>query len=178
LGVDRNPAGHYHFECPLFVEDSMFERLAVAILACLILLSPVASGCASPDEPEEEPDMGGADSATMRERIEPGADGETFELVDCGDATIAADVSVVDFEFEPGEPSVGSGEVIRFTIQEMSRHTVTSGRDDAPDSGDLFESGYLESGETFCVRALEAGDFPFYCRIHPISMTGTIRVGS
>ena len=56
---------------------------------------------------------------------------------------------------------------------DATRHTVTSGTDDTADG--TFDSGDVEAGDTFSFTFTEAGDFAYFCDIHP-PMTGTVIV--
>ncbi len=123
------------------------------------------------DQGDGEADQGTADTALD----EGNGSGPPFEVVDCDAATIATDVSVVDFDFEPSDPSVNVGEVIRFTHEGTVPHTVTSGRQ-GENPAELFDSGSLEAADTYCLQANQAGSYPYFCTIHPVQMTGTIEV--
>jgi plastocyanin len=86
------------------------------------------------------------------------------------DAPAGADsgaITIADFAF--GESiSVGTGATVTVTNADSVGHTWTS------DDG-LFASGFLEGGDSFQFDFAEAGEFAFFCEIHP-SMAGTITV--
>ncbi len=84
-----------------------------------------------------------------------------------GDA--AATVTIVDFEFDPSELTVSSGDVIAVTNEGDNRHTFTS-----DDAGFDLELEAGDSGDA-TVATSEPGTYPFQCTIHP-NMTGTITV--
>src|ERR671912_1242452 len=79
-----------------------------------------------------------------------------------------ADVSIVDFSFEPATLDVAAGSTVVWTNDGLAPHTVT---------GDFADSGVLEPGQTFSHTFAESGEFSYVCAIHP-NMTGTIQVSA
>jgi plastocyanin len=79
-------------------------------------------------------------------------------------------VSIVDFAFNPKTITVPVGTTVRWTNTGNAPHTVTS-----TSSPKAFDSGTLNSGDTFQHTFTTAGQFPYRCSIHP-SMTGTVIV--
>ena len=80
-----------------------------------------------------------------------------------------AEVSIVDFGYEPGEVTVTGGEVVVFTNDGAVDHTAT---------GDELDSGAQRPGATFRYvtdEVDEATAVEFSCSIHP-QMGGTSRV--
>lgn len=68
-------------------------------------------------------------------------------------------VLVVDSSFEAQEISIKVGTTIVWTHEGNFPHTVTA------DDGS-FDSGNLESGNTFSITYDEVGTFPYYCSYH------------
>ncbi len=66
-------------------------------------------------------------------------------------------------------------EVAWFNGDPEQPHTVTSGSPDSADSGDVFNSGIISYQYFFQYEFNEAGDFPYYCVIHPWR-TGMVHV--
>ena len=58
----------------------------------------------------------------------------------------------------------------------LTFHTVTSGKPGDPDEGSLFDSGEVAEYASFSHTFNEAGEFPFFCRIHPFFMKGVVEV--
>jgi len=79
-------------------------------------------------------------------------------------------VSIVDFAFTPKTITVPVGTTVRWTNTGNAPHTVTS-----TSSPKAFDSGTLNSGDTFQHTFTTAGQFPYRCNIHP-SMTGMVIV--
>ncbi len=91
-----------------------------------------------------------------------GGNGE--ESVDAG---ASAEITIADFSFS-GDSSVGVGDTVEVTNNDSVGHTWT-----AVDGE--FDSGTLAEGESFEFTFEEAGEFDYFCQIHP-QMTGTITV--
>jgi len=86
-----------------------------------------------------------------------------------------AGVSLVNVMYNPKSITVHAGTAIKWTNNDSGiLHTVTSGTPGAP-SG-MFDSGNLNSGQTFQFTFSSAGTFAYYCRIHGAAMTGTVTV--
>ena len=74
-----------------------------------------------------------------------------------------------------------AGTTVVWTNRDVVQHTVTSGSPSDPDAGSLFDSGsnivdWVAQGETYSFTFNQAGVFPYYCRVHGGSMSGTITV--
>jgi plastocyanin len=67
-------------------------------------------------------------------------------------------------------------EVAWFQGDPEQPHTVTSGSPGAADSGDLFNSGIMSYQYFFQYEFNVAGDYPYYCVIHPWR-TANVHVG-
>ncbi len=86
-----------------------------------------------------------------------------------GDATQPPGVSITIEDFDFGDPlSAVVGETVTVTNADGVPHTWTS-------TEDFFDSGSLGGGDSFSFTFEEAGDYSFFCSIHP-SMTGSITV--
>jgi plastocyanin len=79
-----------------------------------------------------------------------------------------AAVSIVDLTFEPATIEVDTGAAVTWTNDDGLPHTVTAREGD-------FDSGVLESGDSFSQTFSEPGSHDYFCAIHP-SMTGTVVV--
>jgi plastocyanin len=82
--------------------------------------------------------------------------------------TGAFDISVVDFDFEPGTVSVPAGATVTWTNNGSRPHTVTA------DDGS-FDSGRLDPGEQFSQTFDQPGTFAYHCGFHP-EMQGAVVV--
>ncbi len=87
-------------------------------------------------------------------------------------------------QFRPELLEVAPGTEVTWTQNDAGFHTVTSGTV-APDGGGVtgnadgkFASGRLATGQTFKFSFAEAGVYPYFCEIHPATMTGEVRAGA
>jgi plastocyanin len=84
--------------------------------------------------------------------------------------------------FNPTQLNVPVGATVTWRQDDVASHTVTSGRVEQsggtatakPDS--KFDSGTISKGQNFEFKFAEAGEFPFYCAVHPATMTGVVTV--
>jgi len=75
----------------------------------------------------------------------------------------------------PAEISVGVGETVTWSNVDTAAHTVTSGSAaDGPDG--VFDSSLFLAGAEFSYTFDAAGEFPYFCMVHPW-MAGTVIVG-
>lgn len=68
--------------------------------------------------------------------------------------------------FIPYNVSVGVGETVTWSNDDVAAHTVTSGLiENGPDG--LFDSGLLPAGGIFEFTFEKAGEYDYYCIVHP-----------
>ncbi len=84
----------------------------------------------------------------------------------------ATEVLIQDFAFDAPHIQVAVGDTVTWTQgTDEEPHTATA-TDDPP----TFDTGTLtDEGETFEFTFSEAGEFPYYCEIHP-EMLGLVTV--
>ena len=84
-------------------------------------------------------------------------------------AEATTEVSIQDFAFDPPHIEVSVGDTVTWTEgADPEPHTATA--DD-----ETFDSGVLEEGDTFEFTFTEAGEFSYFCEIHP-EMLGLVTV--
>ena len=90
---------------------------------------------------------------------------------------IAFDPANADNAYDPREVTVPVGTTVRWVNQDTVAHTVTSGVSDGTvgEADGLFDSSFLEEGDTFTYTFDEAGEFPYHYQPHPW-MRGTVTV--
>jgi plastocyanin len=79
---------------------------------------------------------------------------------------------IVDFALESFTVSVGT--TVTWTNRGGAPHTTTAGTPDQPTG--QWDSDTLRRGDTFSFTFTQPGTFPYFCRIHPSIMRGTITV--
>jgi plastocyanin len=92
-------------------------------------------------------------------------------------AAVTKSISIGDNFFSPSNLTVSVGDTVQWVNNGNVVHTTTSGTPSS-NPGQLFDSGNLSRGETFSFRFTAPGSFQYFCRIHGISMSGTITVQS
>lgn len=84
-------------------------------------------------------------------------------------------IRIRDNSFDPPVLSVTVGRIVAWQHEGSNPHTVTSGSP-TMSPGALFDSGTLSNGNGFTFTFSEAGNFPYFCKIHGAMMSGTIQV--
>ena len=88
---------------------------------------------------------------------------------------------MTDKAFSPNPATVKVGDTVTWTNDDDQPHTVTSGNGpDDPNKGKAFDSGpsaLATKGKTFQHKFTEAGQYPYFCELHPM-MVGKIIVAS
>ncbi len=77
--------------------------------------------------------------------------------------------------FAPDNVQASVGSVVTWKNDDTASHTVTSGtlQNNTPTPDGKFDSGILNAGDSFRFVFDKAGDYPYYCSIHPW-MTGKV----
>ena len=83
-----------------------------------------------------------------------------------GAATVA--VTIDNFTFGPETVTIHPGDAVTWTNRDDIPHTVRA------DSGS-FKCKVMDTGESCTITFKEAGEFKYFCSLHP-HMTGTIVV--
>jgi plastocyanin len=79
-----------------------------------------------------------------------------------------AQISIINLSFQPATITIRAGDSVTWTNNDSTTHTSAS------DSG-VWDSGFLNPGQSFTRQFTTAGTFPFHCNIHTF-MHGTIIV--
>jgi plastocyanin len=71
--------------------------------------------------------------------------------------------------FVPGDVQIAAGSAVTWKNEDTAAHTVTSGtvQDNTPTPDGSFDSGILNPGDSFPFVFDKAGEYPYYCTIHP-----------
>ncbi len=88
--------------------------------------------------------------------------------------------SLTTTAYDPSPVQVKVGSKVTWTNNDSQPHTVTSGSNGQPDN--KFNSSpnfnpLLNPGQTFSFTFTQAGDYPYFCMLHP-NMVGTVNVSS
>jgi len=82
-------------------------------------------------------------------------------------------VQIKKYRFQ--DITIKSGEVVEWKNLDLDMHSTTSGIWGNDDVGNLWDSGKMTFGKGFKFRFMKAGEYPYFCRIHP-AMKGVVRV--
>ena len=107
-----------------------------------------------------------------------GAEGPAESEDGAEEATVVTDVVITidsfdpanaDRAYDPNDLTVAVGTTVRWTNADAVAHTVTSGVSDGTlgEADGVFDSGFLEQGQTFSYTFTEAGEFDYFCTPHP-----------
>jgi len=139
---------------PADAEEPDGPRSAAPIPSSPVILSP-AEPTATPSDPvpteEPEPTASAHPGSSRGDTTSPEARARANQPREA--------VAAVDDAFRPMELTVTVGTEIVWTNQGNNPHTVTA--DDR-----AFDSGTLESGQSFSVAFDRIGRVPYYCQIH------------
>jgi plastocyanin len=133
------------------------SRLVLRLLALIAGFGLLLAACG--DDSDSGSDSGGGDEST--ESADGGGDCDT-------------DVCMEGIAFTELEVTVSTGDTVTWTNLDGVDHTVTAGSADAP-APDDFDSGNIAGGDSFDLNFDAAGEFAYYCTIHP-QMEATILV--
>ena len=75
--------------------------------------------------------------------------------------------------YSPNPVQVSVGSTVTWTNDDSQPHTATSGENATPDQ--RFDSGIMTPAATFEYTFTEAGEYPYFCLLHP-NMLGTVSI--
>ena len=81
--------------------------------------------------------------------------------------------TLTDTAYQPNPVQVSVGTTVTWTNDDAQPHTATSGQNATPDG--TFDSSIMAPQGTFEHTFTEAGEFPYFCLLHP-NMVGTVSV--
>jgi plastocyanin len=71
-------------------------------------------------------------------------------------------IAIENFVFSPAEVTVAAGTKVTWINKDEAPHTATS-----TDEPERFNSGGLDTDDTFSFVFNEKGSFPYFCALHP-----------
>jgi plastocyanin len=91
---------------------------------------------------------------------------------------VSGSSTLTDTAYQPNPVQVSIGATVTWTNNDSQPHTVTSGSNGQPDN--KFNSSpnfnpLMAPGQTFSFTFTQAGDYPYFCMLHP-NMVGTVSV--
>src|ERR671910_772744 len=146
------------------------NKAVLATLALMLLSLSVASSIAI-STPHYASAQGvteqGGGNATNATTTGGGGNTTTSVSIVPGSSSLTTDA------WSPNPVQVSVGTTVTWTNDDAQPHAVNSGENATP-SG-LFDSGIMAPAATFEHTFTEAGEYPYYCLLHP-NMVGTVSV--
>jgi len=90
------------------------------------------------------------------------------------------EIQIVGTSFQPANVTIQAGGTVTWVVTQAiaASHSVTSGsyRDSNP--GSLFDSGIVlhDDGNSYSHTFTQPGTYPYFCAVHPDTMSGVITV--
>ncbi|MDQ5859365.1 MAG: plastocyanin/azurin family copper-binding protein [Thermoproteota archaeon] len=142
------------------------NKAVLATLALTLLSLSVASSIAISTPNLASAQGQGAGNATNATMTGAGNATTSISIVP-GSSTLTTDA------YQPNPVQVSVGSTVTWTNDDAQPHTATSGENATPDG--RFDSGIMAPAATFDHTFTEAGEFPYFCLLHP-NMVGTVSV--
>ena len=139
---------------------------AVGVLVAGILSMIAVDPGYLPEPVVPEPMM-----VVVEEEIPAGPQTHTVLMAE-GSALVGCEVD--NSCYIPYAVTILAGDTVAWDNVDDAAHTVTSITDGAPDG--IFESGLVAPGGIFEFTFQEAGEYPYFCIVHPW-MAGMVTVG-
>jgi nitrite reductase (NO-forming) len=102
-----------------------------------------------------------------------GATGGSGGATATGVSIVPGSSTLTTDSYQPNPAQVSVGSTVTWTNDDAQPHTATSGENVTPDGN--FDSGIMAPAATFEHTFTEAGEFPYFCLLHP-NMVGTVNV--
>ena len=142
------------------------NKAVLATLALTLLSLSVASSIAISTPNHASAQGQGAGNATNATMTGAGNATTSVSIVP-GSSTLTTDA------YQPNPVQVSVGSTVTWTNNDAQPHTATSGENATPDG--RFDSSILAPAATFDFTFTEAGEYPYFCLLHP-NMVGTVSV--
>jgi plastocyanin len=137
--------------------------LGLVLLGGLVCLNSCDNGCPSCSREESQGTTNRLDSGGV---AEPSVSPTGVEIA----SVLEPQVAILDFKFEPETLTVSPGTKVTWLNKDDEPHTATSS-----EKPKRFESGVLDTAQSYSFTFAEPGSYPYFCKLHP-HMTGVIVV--
>jgi plastocyanin len=146
-----------------------FNILVVLALAATLATIAVESASAQNSTNEQSSNIGSNGTSSASGNSSSTAAGSKVSIVE--EASEMGDQA-----YDPNPVKIKSGDSVTWTNDDSQIHTVTSGTgSDDPNLGKDFDSSMLSQNQTFSHKFTTAGQFPYFCQLHP-TMVGKVVV--
>jgi plastocyanin len=148
--------------------DDYNNKAVLATLALILLSLSLASIAVSAPHYASAQGVTGQAGGNATNATTTGAGNATTSVsMVPGASTLTTDA------FSPNPIQVSVGTTVTWTNNDAQPHTVSSGENATPNG--LFDSPIMAPQATFEHTFTEAGEFPYFCTLHP-NMVGTVSV--
>lgn len=133
-----------------------------------------AGNATAPATPSNQSGAGNQSSAGNETAAAPVTGGATVTTVSI---VVGASVPTNGEFYDPESVETTVGSMVTWNNNDSVPHTVTSGvvEDNSPAPDGRFDSGIMNAGDSFPFVFDAAGEYPYYCLLHPY-MTGQVTV--
>jgi plastocyanin len=171
LNTAKLDAGEYEYYCIFHTWMNGTVKVTEAGVA-----SPGSSNTSSPQGSSNQSNAGNQSAGTNKTSATPNANGGGGTVTVVSIAVGASVPSNGEF-FTPASVETSVGSMVTWKNNDNSAHTVTSGvvEKNSPKPDSKFDSGILNPGDSFPFVFDAAGEYPYYCMLHPY-MTGKVTV--
>jgi len=108
--------------------------------------------------------------------IAPHAFAATTNIVMSPGAGAGQDCVTAKNCFDPSVTNIAVGDTVTWTNNDKVGHTSTSGQPSDNQTGTVWDSSLVAAGKSYSFTFQNAGDYHYFCMVHPW-MTGEIVVG-
>jgi amicyanin len=150
---------------------SVLAVLALAVMSGTSTIVVVGSVSAQDSTEQQSSEAGSNDTANSGNSTSSTVAGTKVSIVE--EASEMGDQA-----YDPNPVNVKAGDTVTWTNDDSQIHTVTSGTDSSdPNMEKEFDSSMLSQNQTFSHKFNTAGEFPYFCQLHP-TMVGKVIVVS
>jgi plastocyanin len=178
INVDHEMTENHFKGQPIygFVTGLIGEQngVRISLLPSMEAGAPAPAGPALPSTPADNESEGNQTTPVPTTNQSGGASGggTTEVSITPGSSSKTTDA------YDPNPVEVSVGDTVTWINDDTQPHTVTSGSNGTPDG--KFDSSpnlnpLMTSEQTFSHTFEEAGEYPYYCAVHP-NMVGTVNV--
>jgi plastocyanin len=129
---------------------------------------PTANASGAPIPEHSMPDQGAEEGTNNDNNNNSGVTPSKLEI-----SIVQGSSSLTTDAYSPNPAQVSVGGTVTWTNDDSQPHTATSGENATPDQ--VFDSGIMAPAATFEHTFAEAGEYPYFCLLHP-NMVGTVSV--
>lgn len=164
LDTSKLSAGVYDYFCTLHPH----------MKGSFTVTSPAASGSKSSNSSASSA-SNATGSSNQSSAQNPASASQSGGTVTSVTIVTGASVPTNGKSFVPARVNTTVGSMVRWTNDDMATHTVTSGDSKSAKPDGVFDSKFLNKGQSFSFVFDKSGEFSYFCTLHPF-MQGQVSV--